>query len=52
MQNTFAQIKQDLGEIDVIIYNAGSGQWGNIEEIKPEEFESNWKVNALGLMLV
>ena len=52
VQNTFAQIKQDLGEIDVIIYNAGSGQWGNIEEIRPEEFESNWRINALGLMLV
>jgi NAD(P)-dependent dehydrogenase (short-subunit alcohol dehydrogenase family) len=52
IQNTFKQIKQDLGEIDVLIYNAGSGQWGNIEEIKPEAFESSWKVNALGLMLV
>lgn len=52
IKKTFEQIKQDLGEIDVIIYNAGSGQWGNIEEIKPEEFESHWRVNALGLLLV
>jgi NAD(P)-dependent dehydrogenase (short-subunit alcohol dehydrogenase family) len=52
IQRTFDQIKQDMGEIDVVVYNAGSGHWGSIEEIKPEEFESNWRVNALGLMLV
>ncbi len=52
INKTFVQIKQDLGDIDALIYNAGSGHWGNIEEIKPEEFESNWRVNALGLMLV
>lgn len=49
---TCEQIKQDLGDIDVIIYNAGSGHWGNIEEINPETFEANWKVNALGLLLI
>ncbi len=52
INKTFNRIQQDLGEIDVVIYNAGSGSWGNIEEIKPEDFESNWRVNALGLMLV
>ena len=35
-----------------MVYNAGSGSWGNIEKIKPEEFESNWRINAFGLMLV
>lgn len=52
INKAFTQIQQDLGDIDVVIYNAGSGSWGNIEEIKPEEFELNWRVNALGLMLV
>jgi NAD(P)-dependent dehydrogenase (short-subunit alcohol dehydrogenase family) len=51
IQKVFTQIQHDLGEIDVLVYNAGSGAWGNIEEIKPAEFESNWRVNALGLML-
>lgn len=46
IQNTFYQIKHDLGEIDIIVYNAGSGSWGNIEEINPEDFESNWRVNG------
>ncbi len=52
IEKTFNQIKQDLGQIDTVVYNAGSGQWGSIEEIKPEDFEANWRVNALGLMLV
>ncbi len=52
IQIVFDKIKQKLGRIDVVIYNAGSGQWGNIENIKAEEFEMNWRVNALGLLLV
>lgn len=52
IQVIFDQIKQKLGQIDVVIYNAGSGHWGDIEKIKAEEFEMNWRVNALGLFLV
>jgi NAD(P)-dependent dehydrogenase (short-subunit alcohol dehydrogenase family) len=52
IQKTFNQILQDLGTIDVIVYNAGSVSWGNIEEIKPKDFETSWRINALGLMLV
>jgi NAD(P)-dependent dehydrogenase (short-subunit alcohol dehydrogenase family) len=43
------QIRKELGEIDVVIYNAGSGTWGNVEEITLEAFETSWRVNALGL---
>ncbi len=50
IQQAFAQINQDLGEIDTLIYNAGSGVWGNIEEIKSVDFEKCWQVNTLGLM--
>jgi NAD(P)-dependent dehydrogenase (short-subunit alcohol dehydrogenase family) len=52
INEVFNKIQQELGRIDIVIYNAGSGSWGNIEEIKPEDFELNWRVNALGLMLV
>lgn len=52
VQKTFTQIQKDLGAIDAIVYNAGSGLWGNIEEIEPKDFEASWRVNALGLMLV
>lgn len=52
IQKTFQKIRQEIGEVDVVIYNAGSGSWGSIEEIKAEEFEASWRTNALGLMLV
>ena len=29
----FATIRAEMGEIDVLVYNAGSGVWGNIEEL-------------------
>jgi NAD(P)-dependent dehydrogenase (short-subunit alcohol dehydrogenase family) len=51
IKNDFSQIQKGLGVIDVLVYNAGSGSWGNIEEIKAADFESSWRVNTLGLML-
>jgi len=44
----FARIEQELGAVDVLIYNAGGGSWMTVEEITPEEFERGWRVNALG----
>ena len=48
---TFAAIRHDLGEVDVLIYNAGSGVWGSVEDITPEQFESSWRINTLGALL-
>jgi NAD(P)-dependent dehydrogenase (short-subunit alcohol dehydrogenase family) len=52
LKNTFARIRADLGEVEVLVYNAGSGSWGSIEQITPEAFEAAWRVNALGALLV
>jgi NAD(P)-dependent dehydrogenase (short-subunit alcohol dehydrogenase family) len=49
--STFNSIGAELGEPEVLVYNAGSGVWGDIENITPEAFESTWKVNALGALL-
>src|ERR1039457_741713 len=51
VNDTFARIRADLGEVDALVYNAGSGTWGSIEEITPEAFEAAWRVNALGALL-
>lgn len=48
LESTFAAIEADLGTVDVLVYNAGSGVWGTVEEVAPEAFESAWRVNALG----
>lgn len=52
IEKTFNQIQHDLGNIDVVIYNAGSGQWGSVDEITLADFESNWRVNTFGLLCV
>jgi NAD(P)-dependent dehydrogenase (short-subunit alcohol dehydrogenase family) len=50
--SAFAQVRRDLGEVDVVVYNAGSGTWGTLEEVTAESFETAWRVNALGAFLV
>jgi NAD(P)-dependent dehydrogenase (short-subunit alcohol dehydrogenase family) len=47
----FAKIRADMGEVDVLVFNAGSGVWGSIEDVSPEDFERSWRINALGLFL-
>jgi NAD(P)-dependent dehydrogenase (short-subunit alcohol dehydrogenase family) len=46
--SAFDAVRKDLGEPEVLVYNAGSGVWGTIEEATPGDFESAWRVNALG----
>ena len=48
---TFKRIRDELGDPEVLVYNAGSGVWGDIETITPAEFEASWRVNALGTFL-
>jgi NAD(P)-dependent dehydrogenase (short-subunit alcohol dehydrogenase family) len=47
----FAQVQEQLGDVDVLIYNAGGGSWQTVEEISPEAFEQSWRVNALGALV-
>ncbi|WP_211194667.1 SDR family NAD(P)-dependent oxidoreductase [Pyxidicoccus fallax] len=48
---TFAEIRTQLGDVDVLLYNAGSGVFAGVESITPEQFESAWRVNAYGALL-
>jgi NAD(P)-dependent dehydrogenase (short-subunit alcohol dehydrogenase family) len=50
VERTFASIRHQLGEVDVLVYNAGSGVWGTVEEITLDAFEASWRVNALGAL--
>ena len=47
----FRSIRERLGPPDVLLYNAGSGAFGTITEITPEQFEASWRVNAFGAFL-
>ena len=49
--SAFGQVREDLGTVDVLIYNAGSGSWKNVEELTVEDFERGWRINALGALV-
>ena len=44
----FRAIRAKLGEVEVLLYNAGSGAFGTITEITPDQYEADWRVNAFG----
>jgi NAD(P)-dependent dehydrogenase (short-subunit alcohol dehydrogenase family) len=48
----FDAVRRDLGDVDVVVYNAGSGVWGTIEDVSAADFEASWRVNTLGAFLV
>ncbi|MEJ0007814.1 MAG: SDR family NAD(P)-dependent oxidoreductase [Steroidobacteraceae bacterium] len=48
---TFDALERDLGSVHTLVYNAGSGVWGTIEEIDAAALESAFRVNAVGLLL-
>jgi NAD(P)-dependent dehydrogenase (short-subunit alcohol dehydrogenase family) len=47
-ERAFDAVRKDLGDPDVLVYNAGSGVWGTVEDASPADFESAWRVNTLG----
>ena len=51
VESTFERIRSELGEVNVLLYNAGSGIFGDVETITPDQFEQAWRVNAYGSLL-
>jgi NAD(P)-dependent dehydrogenase (short-subunit alcohol dehydrogenase family) len=51
VREAFDRVHKTLGPVDVLIYNAGAGEWASVEETRIEGFESSWKTNALGLLV-
>jgi NAD(P)-dependent dehydrogenase (short-subunit alcohol dehydrogenase family) len=47
----FKLIRGQLGEPEVLLFNAAAGPFGNINEVTPEQFENCMRVNALGAFL-
>lgn len=50
IERAFARVRADLGDADVLLYNAGSGQFGTFDEVPDEEFEKGWQINVRGLL--
>ena len=49
--DVFKLIREQLGEPDVLLFNAAAGPFGSISEVTAEQFENCMRVNALGAFL-
>ncbi len=47
----FATIRERLGPPDIVLYNAGSGAFGTLDDMTPEQYEDSWRVNAYGAFI-
>ncbi len=51
IEAAFATIRRELGEPEVLLYNAAMRPFGRLMETKPSTFENTWRVTTLGAFL-
>jgi len=51
VRERFAQIRAELGPVDILVHNAGSGVFSSFVDTTPEQLESAWRTNTLALLL-
>ena len=47
----FSRIRQDLGPVAVLVYNAGSGEFVTIDNTSLEMLQQAWEINTRGLFV-
>jgi NAD(P)-dependent dehydrogenase (short-subunit alcohol dehydrogenase family) len=47
----FERIRRDLGDTDVLLYNAAMRPHGTLMDTKPSTFENTWRVSSFGAFL-
>lgn len=47
----FAEVRERLGDPEVMVYNAGAFVSGSVLDLTPEQLESTWRINCLGAFL-
>lgn len=50
IERAFEQVRGELGEVDALLYNVGSGQFGTFDQVSDLEFEKGWQINVRGLL--
>ncbi len=51
LQGTLAEIREGQGPVHTLLWNVGSGVWGNLDEVDLDGMELAWRTNALGLFV-
>lgn len=52
VSRVFDTVDRELGEPDLVVFNAGAYQKGNVLDIDPADFERCWRIGCLGGLLV
>jgi len=52
VSRAFTSIREEMGDPEVVAYNAGSGVWGTLDDVSSADLEASWRVNTLGLFQV
>jgi NAD(P)-dependent dehydrogenase (short-subunit alcohol dehydrogenase family) len=47
----FERIRRELGDTDVLLYNAAMRPFGTLMDTKPSTFENTWRVSSFGAFL-
>jgi NADP-dependent 3-hydroxy acid dehydrogenase YdfG len=50
VRSAFERVRNELGDPDVLVYNAGSGLFRKFDETTTEDLERSFRINALGLL--
>jgi NAD(P)-dependent dehydrogenase (short-subunit alcohol dehydrogenase family) len=51
IDSAFQRIRHELGEVDVLLYNAAMRPFGKLMDTKPSTFENTWRVSTFGAFL-
>jgi NADP-dependent 3-hydroxy acid dehydrogenase YdfG len=51
IHSAFERTRNELGDVDVLLYNAAMRPFGRLMETKPSTFENTWRVNTFGAFL-
>jgi NADP-dependent 3-hydroxy acid dehydrogenase YdfG len=49
LETALTGIRADFGPVDTLVYNAGSGVWGNLDDLGADDLRASFDVNAAGL---
>lgn len=47
-RSAFARVRSELGDPELLVYNAGAFQMGGVMQLAPADLERTWRVNCLG----